>query len=776
MNAFELFAVLKLDKSSYEKGLSNAATAAKGFSDKAKTVMKVGTAAFAATTAAVVGLEKKLVSSTKEVASYGDVIDKESQKMGISAKAYQEWDAVLQHTGGSIGNLKPALKTLSKEIVNNSEAFQQLGISQEQLKKSSVEDVLNITIEKLQGMDNNIERTRLATQLLGRSSIELGALLNTSAKDTQEMKDRLHELGGVMSDESVKAAAAYQDQLQDMNTAISGVKRNLVSNFLPSVTTAMSGITDIVTGKTDEGIKKISEGVKKIISDISAKAPEIIEKVSEMLSQLLPDFVKLGVSLLQGIAKGIIQALPALSKSLKDVSGQIISALIEIGKTLISLLPEILPELINAIAEIAAVIANSLPEIIPQIVDALMDALEALTSPDVLSSLIESALKLIIALADGLVKSIPRLLEALPVIIQNLLTALLKFTPQIVQAGIQLFVSLVQNLPAIIAGIVQAIPQIIAAIFQAFASFGTDLGKIFSNAWEGLKKIFDPAVVGQFFSSVWNGIQNAFASVGNWFSDVFSKAWEAVKNVFSPVGEMFSNIGRSILNGLSSVINGIIWGINQVIKVPFEGLNGILSAIKSINIFGLKPFDWVGQIPIPEIPSIPMLAEGGILKRGQVALLEGQGDEAVIPLSQNTEWIDMVAQRLSGYQQADNVEMVKALQAVKIPQQQTVVTALINEDFVGQLRNTLNSATTLIVDAVKNIPVSTTYASIPETTYQGDSVNNVNTSNSTINYTYNVSVNVAEMNANSQEDIERLAETLSQIMSQQATRREVAFG
>ena len=82
-------------------------------------------------------------------------------------------------------------------------------------------------------------------------------------------------------------------------------------------------------------------------------------------------------------------------------------------------------------------------------------------------------------------------------------------------------------------------------------------------------------------------------------------------------------------------------------KLGTSATYNILRTIKNVNIAGLKPFDWIGQIPVPQIPSIPMLAEGGVLKRGQIALLEGQGDEAVIPLSQNLEWIDNVANRLS---------------------------------------------------------------------------------------------------------------------------------
>ena len=44
--------------------------------------------------------------------------------------------------------------------------------------------------------------------------------------------------------------------------------------------------------------------------------------------------------------------------------------------------------------------------------------------------------------------------------------------------------------------------------------------------------------------------------------------------------------------------------------------------------------------------SLPRLARGGVLKRGQVGLLEGSGAEAVVPLDQNDKWLDEIADRL----------------------------------------------------------------------------------------------------------------------------------
>ena len=140
MNVFELMAKISLDTSGYTKSLDTAKKAA-------GTVAKVGVAAFAAVGTAAVGAGVKLVKETANVASYGDNIDKMSQKMGISAKAYQEWDAVMQHSGTSIDALKPSMKTMANQAQQGAEEFQKLGISQEEVKNLSQEDLFGRVIE-----------------------------------------------------------------------------------------------------------------------------------------------------------------------------------------------------------------------------------------------------------------------------------------------------------------------------------------------------------------------------------------------------------------------------------------------------------------------------------------------------------------------------------------------------------------------------------------------------------------------------------------------------
>lgn len=185
---------------------------------------------------------------------------------------------------------------------------------------------------------------------------------------------------------------------------------------------------------------------------------------------------------------------------------------------------------------------------------------------------------------------------------------------------------------------------------------------IAQQAWQGIVEVwgivsqwFEDAIIipiSNFFETMWNklkngassawqGIKSVFSNITNWFRDKFSEAWNAVKNVFSAGGRIFDGIKNGILNGLKTVINGLISGINRVIKVPFDGLNSALNSIRNVGIGDVKPFSGLPSISTPQIPQ---LARGiGLAKKGHQYLLEGQGNEAVIPLDQNKYWTKAVA-------------------------------------------------------------------------------------------------------------------------------------
>jgi len=408
----------KIEKELGGAGTSGGKAFSSGFGKVLGSTGAVVAGAAALGGAAIAAMGTQFVKASSDVADYGDNIDKMSQKMGLTASAYQEWDAVMQHSGTSMETMKASMKTLASAAESNNKAFEALGITQEELATMNQQDLFEATIKALQEVESDTQRTYLAGQLLGRGATELGALLNTSAEETQAMRDRVRELGGVMSDEAVKASAAFKDQLQDMQTAFAGLSRNLMGEFLPQITMVMAGLTEIFTGNSEGGLSQISQGINNIANSIMQALPQVVD-----------------------VASGILQALAnAVISNLSMIANVGLNVISELTNGLMQALPTLLPIGIQIVVELANSIAQSAPVMIPQITSLVLQLADMIANNADL--LIDSATALMLGLSDGLVLAIPVLTEKAPEIILKLAEALILNLPQIMSVGPQVCLSL----------------------------------------------------------------------------------------------------------------------------------------------------------------------------------------------------------------------------------------------------------------------------------------------------------------------------------------------
>lgn len=196
--------------------------------------------------------------------------------------------------------------------------------------------------------------------------------------------------------------------------------------------------------------------------------------------------------------------------------------------------------------------------------------------------------------------------------------------------------------------------NIIQPVSTFFSNMWTGIKTWAIDAWNGIKSVFSTIgswintniiqPVGNFFSglwtgflngarSAWEGVKTVFGTVASFFKDTFQKAWQGIVNVFSVAGEIFVNIKDGILSGFKKVVNGIIGGLNSAIAVPFNGINWALNKIKNINILGLTPFSGLRTI---SVPSIPYLADGGMVNAGQMFVAREAGPELVGTIGNRT--------------------------------------------------------------------------------------------------------------------------------------------
>lgn len=483
-------------------------------------------AAMTAATAAAVATGKAFINAANSTAQYGDNIDKMSQKMGISAKGYQEWDFIMKHAGASIESLKSSMKTLANAAVSGSDAFKQLGISQQEIANLSQEELFNKTISALQNVEDETTRTALASKVLGRGATELGALFNMSSEETEGLRQQVHALGGVMSDDAVKAAAKYQDEMQNMQTALTGVKNNMMSQFLPGISSVMTGLSKVFSGKG--GVDEIKKGLQSIIGNISSMAPQ---------------FFSIATTLVNGILQGFAPMIPSLVSSIFDF--------LQTGLlTLVSLIPQLTPVITQGLQGVASALLTCLPVLIQALIDITSQLVQWLASENNVKVFVDGIFQLVSTLAEGMADVLPVLLPAIVNIIGQIADSLTE----------------PKNVKMILTSVLYIVGAVVVALVKALPEIGGVIVKLGVNIL-GLLKDLGSSIL---------------AKIGPWFSETIGKIGTFVSNVIGKIAALpgkVIEIGRNLVAGLWNGINEKL----QWLKGKIDSFGkSIISKVRSV--------------------------------------------------------------------------------------------------------------------------------------------------------------------------------------------------
>lgn len=482
----------------------------------------------------------------------------------------------------------------------------------------------------------------------------------------------------------------------------------LVNNFFNSIVTVGENI-----------IPRISVILNGITGLIQKLAPKIIEALPGVLNTLLPEVVKGAQALLQAfvsvlpqLVKLIMNLMPDIIQAFQSIFKAIVDALPQLIDAIVSALPTLIPQIITALIDMVVYLLEHIGEILQPIIEALPDIIVSIITAlmDNLPTLIDGLISFILAIVEAIPQIIMGLIEALPTIIEKVITGLIECIPQLIAGLIELVIQLVIHLPEIIIGLIEAIPKIIVSVAQALVEAGPKIWeaftKIFGGAWEKIQEIFSGigewfsgifetlrtkalimyVKVTNFFTDIWNSIVKIFSGVGEWFGNIFKIAWNNVQNVwnkvtgffkgiwdgivgiFSGVGEWFSNIWNAAVSGVKNAWNGIkewfsnLWdGIWNVIKTPINWIIGAINAIiDGLNMISIDIPDWVpligGQHWGFSLDHIAELAEGGVVDRPTPAIFGERGAEAVVPLENNTGWINRIAKQIHQFSVEDGTD------------------------------------------------------------------------------------------------------------------------
>lgn len=660
MELFKVFGRLALNgQDEFNEGLDDASSKGSNFASKLgnglKTMAKVGAAAITATATGIAALTK---SSIDSYAEYEQLVGGVETLFGAGGKSIEEY---AQSVGKSVEEAKTEYDKLMRSqnavMENAATAYKDAGMSANEYMNT----VTSFSASLLQGLGGDTEKAaavanvaitdmsdnanKMGTDMgliqnayqgfakqnytmldnlklgYGGTASEMARLINESGVLGDSMTVTANTVNEVSFDKIIEAIHVVQDNMGITGTTANeaastiqgsiGMMKSAWENFMTGMadpeqdfSALMKNLVDSVVAVADNLIPRLIETLPRLIEGLSSVVQAIVPYIPDIIADVLPALIKGATTLLSELVNNLPTILETLLPGIGGELGNTLASVLTmvtdgfeaLFPALLTLALELLPPILDLINELMPIFAEIGETVMPVIVDVLNMLLPPIV--EVVSQLLPPLLDMLIPLLD--------LLEPIIALLQPIL---------------DLVTSILEPLAELITGLLTPLVEIITKVIEvalvplqaAFTEVASILSEVVNFAIQSVMDRVE-AIKGV-FSGIIQFIKGVFT--GDWKS-----AWEGVKNVFSSIAEGIGNAFKTPINFIIGLINSFIKGINAI-KIP----------------------DWVPAVGGKgiNIPLIPKLEEGGILEKGQIGFLEGNGAEAVVPLDQNRKWISAVA-------------------------------------------------------------------------------------------------------------------------------------
>lgn len=240
---------------------------------------------FAAVAAAIVKVEKAMISMTKESASFADNIITLSMQTGQTTDQLQEFSYATELIDVSVDTLQGSLTKLTNNMQdtmngtgNAKASFEALGVSVTNADGSmrSANDVFYETIDALGQVKNETERDAMSMDIFGRSAQDLNPLIIQGSDTLKAYADEAHNVGYVLDEEALSALGAVDDAYQRLQKTQEGVKNQLAAEFAPYL--------EEFYGDATQGVKDLGKAIKD--SGIVDAFGMLLETVGDILNPM----------------------------------------------------------------------------------------------------------------------------------------------------------------------------------------------------------------------------------------------------------------------------------------------------------------------------------------------------------------------------------------------------------------------------------------------------------------------------------------------------------
>lgn len=648
-----------------------------------------GLGAIIASLAIVAGYIASIVALTKNAINRAKELKKEfteASKINMNIQTYQEWGYVLKQCGIEADKLTDFVKKLAekqKEVASGSEeatsAYKELGMSQKEIMSMGQAELFDKTIEKLQQVENATQRTALAYRIFTDDAVYLNSILHLTNGETQSLINNYYALGGAPTDTLIERSNLLSASTTNLSYAWAGVKNTLAEAVLPAVIAVVQWLTKAIAvinvflqallgveiggGKSKSSMNNATAGVKNYGSALGSAAKSAKELLRYTMGfdelNVIPGQSGSGSSSGNGLGSGAFGAggfntdLPIVE--VPDMSK--LKAWVEEYKTVIQDVATISLLVIGILMTVLGFAGGNIPLALAGIGLAGL----GIAIGSIEGSTFDRLGKKLADWWNGIEKWFKE--HVAPV-----------FTKQY-------WIDKWDKIKTSTSEKIEEIKKKVSDWWDGVKTwFGQHVGKYFTKKYwnekfDNIKQSASEKLeeTKSKISEKWSGVKTWFGNhVGKYFTLTYWK--EKFNNIKQGASEKLDEVKTT----LSNKWNGIkTWWSNSIApkftiaywkekfntikdgaKTAFNGVidtveRAINAIIKKINTLSWKIPDWVPKVGgetfgfnFKEV-SIPRLAKGGIALGSSLVNVGEAGKEAILPLENNTGWMDVLANKIA---------------------------------------------------------------------------------------------------------------------------------
>jgi phage-related protein len=595
MNLLDLFVKISVQDEASE----NVETLSGKFKNGLATAAKVGAAAVGAAATGIAVLTKNALNNYAE---YEQLVGGVDTLFKDSSAKVQEYAANAYKTAGlSANEYMDTVTSFSASLL------QSLGGDTEKAAQKADQAITDMA-DNANKMGTGMEMIQNAYQGFAKQNYTMLDNLKLGYGGTKEEMERLladaEKLSGQKFDISSYSDIVDAIHVVQTEMGITGTTAaEAASTIEGSSGSAKAAWSNLITGIADENAD-FKTLTSNFVDSLVTAGKNIIPRISVILGGISQLVTSASTTIIPMVITTITDNLPALLQAAVALVGAL-------GQGIIDSLPAITQAAIDIIFYLADSLIANLPTLIAGLLQVTMTIVQTLTSPEFLTQLVETAIMLIMTLANGLIDAIPQLIAAVPLIIGNLLAAIIVELPNIIQMGIDLLFALIdgiikcipelvaaaptliiafingivnnldkiilaapQIIVSLITGIIGAIPELIAAVPRVIAAIADtirnyDWGGIGRNIVQGLK----------------DGIAGMWDNIKNWFNEKVNSLVGGVKRILgihSP-SKVFARIGSFMAEGLGEGFSDEFTSVKNDIEGSMNFDAGTISASANIG-------------------------------------------------------------------------------------------------------------------------------------------------------------------------------------------------